>query len=152
MTIRPNRSPAALPRVQRTLRGRLGWFAGVGVTAAAVQLLVLSGLLFAGLSPRPAGLVAFLFAAQCKYALSVRLTWADRGPSSAARWLSYLASLGVSGALNLGVFDVARHFMPVPLAAAVGILAAAALNFVASDRAVFREHAANPTEEQSRAA
>ncbi len=115
-------------------------FALVGATAAVVQLALLRLLLVAGMWSVPADAVAFLVSAQVNFALSCVFTWRDRNPRAAivARWLGFHSAIAGTALLNVGVFAATVVVLPDLAASALGIVAAAVVNFVVADRAVFR--------------
>jgi putative flippase GtrA len=137
-------SPAARP-----LR-----FAGTGITAAAVQLGLLTLFTHAGVESLLANTVAFLLAAQVNFALSVTVTWRECLGNGELRtmWATFHGSIAAMALVNLLVFAVAREVMPALVASALGILAGALGNYAAGNTLVFRrrheapslEHAAQP--------
>jgi putative flippase GtrA len=122
-------SPAARP-----LR-----FIGTGVTAAAIQLGILTLLIHLGWHDIPANIVAFLLAAQVNFALSYNLTWHDRhAPGTRLRcWLLFHGSIALMALLNMLVFLAARSMAPAVVASALGIGAGALGNYLTGDRLVF---------------
>jgi putative flippase GtrA len=118
-------------------------FIGTGLSAAGVQLALLTLLIHLGWHDVPANIVAFLVAAQVNFALSYNLTWHDRhAPGTLRRcWLLFHGSIAVMALLNLLVFLTARPLVPAILASALGIAAGALGNYVTGDRLVFhRKH------------
>jgi putative flippase GtrA len=127
-------SPAARP-----LR-----FACTGGLAALVQLGMLDVLTDWRWTPILANAVALLLATQLNFALSYVFTWGDRRPRTGrpvtvlGRWATYQGSVAGTALLNMGVFVVARADLHTLAASALGTAVAAAANFVAGDRLVFR--------------
>lgn len=139
------------PAPARSIRDRLRSdrlrplrFAVVGGLCGALQLAALAGLLRVGVPPLIANVAAFSVAAQLNFALSLCFTWSDRaaaGGRSARlvrRWLGYHGAIAGAAALNQIVFAVARLSIPALPAAALGIGAAALVNFCLQDRLIFR--------------
>jgi putative flippase GtrA len=133
------RSRALLARRARPLR-----FAIVGGATGAVQLGVLALLVRAGLQPLLANAAAFALSAQMNFVLSQTFTWRDRNGGEverrglAARWAAFHACISGGAVANLAVFALAIHVAPHLLAAVLGILAGASLNFLTNDRLTFR--------------
>lgn len=114
-------------------------FAGTGVTAGGLQLVLLAVLTGHGWDAFPGNLVAFLIAAQFNFAVSSLVTWRDRlGGSLLRRWMLFHVSIAVMAGLNMAVFAVVRGLVPTLAASALGIAAGACGNYVAGDRLVFR--------------
>ena len=126
------------------LRSRPMRFALTGMVAAGTQVLLLAGLLTAGVPALAANGAAFLLAAQVNFLLSGWFTWGDRmrgagaDRSLARRWLLFHSSIAGTALLNMLVFAVARHVIPDLAASLAGIAAASAVNFLAHDRLAFR--------------
>lgn len=119
-------------------------FAATGGLAALVQLGLLAALTGGRRAPLPAEGAALLASTQVNFVLSYLYTWRDRrlpaGTPRALlrRWLAYHGTVAATALLNMGVFVVSRADLPVLAASALGTAVAAALNFVAGDRLVFR--------------
>jgi putative flippase GtrA len=123
---------------------RLGRFAATGVAAAVAQLTLLAVFLHAGAPPTFSNALAIGMAAQLNFGLSRSFTWHDRPRERRLvfDWMRFMATVSASAALNLTVFEATRRVIePLP-AAALGILAGAALNFVVADRLIFTARAA----------
>jgi len=117
-------------------------FALTGGAAAVVQLILLALLTRHGWPELAANGVAFLFAAQLNFALSVTFTWRDRLAAHGLRrrWLAFHGAIAGMAVVNMLVFAAARTAVPVLAASALGIGVAAIGNFVVGDRLVFRRH------------
>ena len=115
-------------------------FAITGGACAAFQLALFVALDAAGTSGLAANAIAFAVAAQLNFVLSSRFTWSDRRRSGpiAWRWLAFIGAISGTAALNLGVFALAQPLVGDLRASALGIAAAAVVNFVVGDRAIFR--------------
>jgi len=116
-----------------------------GGVAGLLQLGLLETLVQSGWNPVLANVVAALLTTQVNFVLSLLFTWYDRQPDSAMkqafliRWLSYQGvSLGAL-LLNQLVFVVAHLVMPILVAAELGLLVGASVNFVVMNRLVFRK-------------
>jgi putative flippase GtrA len=118
---------------------RLARFAVTGAFAGVVQLALLAAFLDVHIEASLGDVLAFFAAAQVNFVLSQRFTWRDRpaGRRGPARWFRFMALVSLSALLNLGVFTAAILFGPPLVAAALGIAAAAIVNFIVADRAVF---------------
>jgi putative flippase GtrA len=129
---------AVLARGARPLR-----FAIVGGATGVAQLSVLAVLVWMGMQPLLAELIAFAFSIQMSFVLSQTFTWRDRyGAESgkrniAVRWAAFHACISAGAAVNLAVFAVSMHSLPHMLAAVMGIVAGASLNFLTNDRLIF---------------
>jgi putative flippase GtrA len=115
-------------------------FAGTGVTAGGLQLILLATLTAHGWDTFLANLTAFLVAAQFNFLMSSVVTWRDRAPTGSLwrRWILFHGSIAVMAALNMVVFLAARHLVPALFASVLGIAAGACGNYVAGDRLIFR--------------
>ena len=128
-------------RIARLRQVRFAFSGGVG---AVVQLGILKLLEALGAPALLANAVGFLVSAQVNFFLNLTLTWGDRrsggdvGQSLLRRWLRFHGAIAGTGLLNLGVFTLARVFLPDLLASALGIGVAAVANFLLADRLVFR--------------
>ncbi len=127
-------SPAARP-----LR-----FAGTGVAAGTLQLVLLAILTTYGWDALLANLTAFLVAAQFNFLLSNVLTWRDRDPTHSLhrRWMLFHASIALMAVLNMLVFAASRDLVPVIAASVLGIAAGACGNYLTGDRLIFRQSSA----------
>ena len=140
-------SPSDAALLVRTLyASRIARFVTVGGSCGVVQLSVLHGLVAGGgMDERLANLIAFIISMEMNFVLSQFFTWRDRW-SSTLQPLKFLARLGMfnvaaastSGLVNQGVFNIVAIFIWYLPAAAIGICAAAAANFMLNDRLVFR--------------
>ncbi len=115
-------------------------FALTGGAAGVVQLILLALLTRHGWPGLAANGVAFLFAAQVNFALSVTFTWRDRfaGRGLWRHWLAFHGAIASTAVVNMLVFAAARNVLPALAASALGIGVAAVGNFIVSDRLVFR--------------
>ena len=118
-------------------------FAIVGGICGLAQLAALAILLNTAIHPLVANVVGFTLSAELNFVLSQTFTWRDRHlrdahDTIARRWLTFHLCIGGTAVLNMAVFAGLRFELPDLLAAAVGILAAAVLNFFANDRLTFR--------------
>jgi putative flippase GtrA len=121
-------------------------FAMVGGSAGLLQLLLLHELVRWGLWSLPANAIAIVISAEVNCALSFAFTW--RGSRAwtggirrvAITWGRFHAAISVGMGINLAAFAVVRLAIPVTLAGAVGILAAAIWNYLANS--VFTFHPA----------
>jgi len=119
---------------------RLMRFGLTGGLAAFVQLGVLRALTADHWEALLANGIGMAVAAQVNFTLSSIFTWRDRWAREGLfrRWSIYQLTIFVSAIVNMLVFIIARLFLEQTLAAIIGILAAAALNFAAGDRLIFR--------------
>ncbi len=118
-------------------------FACVGGTSALIQLALLHLIVGRGWNTTLAEIVALLTAAQVNFLLNTTVTWRDRHAGAArqtlrCRWLAFHGSISGTALLNFSVFTVAHLALPALYASALGIIAAAGVNFVTFDRFVFR--------------
>ena len=139
-------APAQSHRPRATAARLLGVLC-TGSIAALAQLGLLAALTQQHWNPTLAEGVALVLGAQVNFVLSYRFTWRDRRPPGwtpvavARRWSLYQGATAATAMLNLVVFVVAHHLLPVlPLgwAALAGTASAAGANFVLTDRVVFR--------------
>jgi putative flippase GtrA len=119
-------------------------FALTGLAAGLTQLGLLAVFSAEGVASLPGNTMAFMLAAQVNFALSQLFTWRDRPPTAhiapvlAQRWLVFHGSIAGTAVLNMAVFAVTRPFVPDLIAAALGIVAASAVNYIVHDRVTFR--------------
>ncbi len=118
-------------------------FACVGGISALIQLALLHSIAGHGWNTALAEIIALLLAAQVNFFLNTTVTWRDRHVGAARqtlrrRWFAFHGSITWTTLLNFSVFTAAHLAMPALYAAALGIIAAAAVNFVTFDRFVFR--------------
>ncbi len=118
-------------------------FAGTGVTAGAIQLVLLTFLSGKGWDTLAANAVAFAIAAQVNFLLSTTVTWRDRAlPGSLLRrWALFHCSIALMAVVNMLTFAVARTAMPIVAASLAGIAMAALGNYLIGDRIVFSRRA-----------
>ena len=122
-------------------------FIATGGIAGSMQLGLLSVFTRWGQHPIPANVIAFFLSAQVNFLLSSLFTWHDRQPHFSRkrmlleRWAGFMGAIAGTALINQGVFIIARLALPTLLAAALGILVAAVLNFLAGDRLIFRSMA-----------
>jgi putative flippase GtrA len=116
-------------------------FAGTGVAAGGLQLILLAALTTHGWDGLRANLIAFLVAAQFNFVMSSILTWRDRQVTGSLlrRWTLFHVSIAVMAALNMLVFVAMRDLVPALAASALGIAAGACGNYLAGDRLIFRQ-------------
>ncbi|QBD78168.1 hypothetical protein EPA93_20065 [Ktedonosporobacter rubrisoli] len=125
--------------VRFILTGGLAGLCQLGLLALLLKLQVYAIL---------ANALAFFLAAQVNFVLSTLFTWRDRQlPGSGKntlllRWLAFHGSILGTALLNMLVFTLAHLAMPALLASALGIIAAAIINFTVIDRFVFSKHSA----------
>jgi putative flippase GtrA len=118
-------------------------FAVVGGLCALLQLGFLETLVIIGMEKNVANFVALLASAQVNFFLSHSVTWAERRirDEKGSRLLDKLARfnglIAVSVLVNQLTFAVAVSRIHYLLAAVLGILAAASINFFVSDRLIF---------------
>ncbi len=118
-------------------------FLATGGVCAVVQLALLAVLLPYA-HAIGANVIAFLLSAQLNFAISQTFTWRDRDTGGsgrgtlARRWLTFHATIATTFVLNMTVFALAQLVIPHLPAAALGILAASAINFLINDRWTFR--------------
>ena len=119
---------------------RLFRFCVTGGLAALVQLAVLRLLTADHWEALVSNGIGMAVAAQVNFTLSSAFTWRDRWVRAGLhrRWSMYQLTILVSALVNMLVFIVARLFVEQMFAAMLGIAAAAALNFAAGDRIIFR--------------
>ncbi|HEX7104040.1 MAG TPA: GtrA family protein [Nitrolancea sp.] len=119
---------------------RLLRFCATGGLAALVQLAVLRLLTADHWEALVSNGIGMAVAAQVNFTLSSAFTWRDRWVRAGLhrRWSIYQLTILVSAIVNMLVFIVARLFVEQMIAAILGIAAAAALNFAAGDRIIFR--------------
>lgn len=134
-------------RLLRAMVVRLLGVLCTGSIAALAQLGLLAALTQQHWNPTLADAAALVLGTQVNFGLSYRFTWRDRRPPGwtpaavARRWSLYQGATAATAMLNLVVFVVAHHLLPVlPLgwAALAGTASAAGANFVLTDRVVFR--------------
>jgi putative flippase GtrA len=121
-------------------------FIVVGGSCGLVQLSVLHGLVAGmGMGERISNLIAFIISMELNFVFSQFFTWRDRWSSTLqphkflARMAMFnLSAASTSGVVNQGVFNLLNTFIWYLPAAALGICAAAAANFLLNDRLVFR--------------
>ncbi|MEI6136913.1 MAG: GtrA family protein [Chloroflexota bacterium] len=120
--------------------GRAARFALTGLICAALQLALVAAFEAAAVPGLAANALAFGLAAQLNFVLSSRFTWGDRARSGplAWRWGAFLGAISGTAVLNMAVYALARPLVGDLEAAALGIAAAAIVNFVVGDRAIFR--------------
>ena len=119
-------------------------FNAVGVAGFAVQLLLLAGLLRAGLHYLAATAVAVEAAVLHNFLWHERWTWRDRPAAGRARlarlWRFHLVNGLVSLAGNLLLMRLLTGDLGIPPLPAnlLAVLACSLINFSGSDRIVFR--------------
>lgn len=120
--------------------GRLFRFCLTGGLSALVQLAVLRLLTADHWEALISNGIGMALAAQVNFTLSSAFTWRDRWMRAGLhrRWSMYQLAILVSALVNMLVFVVARLFVAQMIAAMLGIAVAAALNFAAGDRIIFR--------------
>ena len=120
-------------------------FALVGGIAGVIQLGALGVFVSVGMQPFLANAAGFALSAQVNFLLSQTFTWRDRRDdgqrSLLSRWATYHACISGAAVVNLAVFALVLQVAPHLLAAALGIVAGALLNFVTNDRLTFKRTA-----------
>ena len=127
-----------MPSTTRWLRFNL-----VGVAGFVVQLLTLAAVTAGlGVTPNVAVPLAVLVAVSHNFLWHERVTWPDqRRAGRLRRWLSFNLSNGlISVVTNVTVTTaiVAATGVPLLVANALAVVTASVLNFLVSDRYVFR--------------
>ena len=118
-------------------------FGFAGGLATTFQLALLAGMVNLGLPASNAHLVALLASAQLSFVLNRQLTWADRQTSTPnlvsllGQLVCFNGMIAVSMLVNQITFVIAAAHLYYLLAGAVGVIAAAGINFFVSDRLVF---------------
>jgi putative flippase GtrA len=113
----------------------------------AILFLLVNGL---GLQHNLSNILAIVAATQVNFVLSSVITWRDRLPSRYSRsillrrWSSYNGMAVTTLLVNGAVFAIADRFLHYLAAGALGILAAAALNYTASRHLVFPRRDGEP--------
>ncbi|GAA1000444.1 hypothetical protein GCM10009555_103460 [Acrocarpospora macrocephala] len=119
-------------------------FAGVGSTCFAVQYLLLTSLMVAGVRAPIANAVGIAVSAQLNFTLSSLLTWKDRPGGSPrrvlGRLLAYNATAMTALCVNTAVFTLAYRTAGISAAAAAGVAAGMVFNYAGSNHLVFRGH------------
>jgi 4-amino-4-deoxy-L-arabinose transferase-like glycosyltransferase/putative flippase GtrA len=124
---------------------RLARFAVTGGLAGLIQLALLHLGTDLGGPPLLVNAGAFLLAAQANFWLSC-FTWGDRRQPRESRvaleqrWGRFHLAIAAPAALNMAVFALAQASQPTLVAGALGIAAAATVNFLLGDRFEFRLH------------
>jgi putative flippase GtrA len=122
---------------------RLARFACTGGTAGIVQLALLRLWTARGGDAIVANPIAFLISAQVNFLLSATFIWGDRGGGARRpgtcfrRWIAFHAAIFGTALLNQAVFIMAQQVLPALVAAGLGIVAGAGVNFIVQDRLVF---------------
>lgn len=122
-------------------------FLFIGGMVAVVQLITLGLLIRTEMNSFLANAIAFLFSAQLNFILNSIFTW--QGSMNTAhprrdllkRWGAFHGTIAGTALLNYCVFAIVRFALPalpVLLASALGIIAAAVVNFFSLDKLVFR--------------
>jgi putative flippase GtrA len=129
-------NPAIWQSAPRWMRFNLVGAVGIGVQLAMLWLLTALGvpyLMATALAVETAVLHNFLW--------HQRFTWADRSPGPASRLLRFnltTGALSIAGNLVFMRMLVGQAHLPSVIANLIGIAACSLLNFVVSDRWVFR--------------
>jgi putative flippase GtrA len=142
----PGDTSGAMGLTRRLYENRIARFVAVGGSCGVIQLSILHGLVAgAGMGARLANLIAFLISMELNFVLNQFFTWRDRWSSTIhpLKLLARMAMFNVSaastsGVLNQGVSNILMIFIWYLPAAALGICAAASVNFLLNDRLVFR--------------
>jgi putative flippase GtrA len=128
-------TPDRIPHVIR--------FGFAGGIATLFQMILLVVLVTVGMEKSVAHVIALIASSQVSFFLSRELTWAERRGTDEhlAKLLGKLARfngmIAVSMLVNQLVFQVTVVRMQYLLAGALGILAAAIINYTVSDRLIF---------------
>jgi len=121
---------------------RIVVFAAVGAFCFAVQLVLLTLIVRAGLDRPIADAIGFALSAQLNFLLSTRFTWRDRKVAGrrdiGIRWLAYNATALLSLACNTAVFTVAYQAVGTIAAALLGVLAGTAVVYLTCNYIIFR--------------
>lgn len=135
-----SRSAAVIAATPRLVR-----FVFVGCAIACIQLAILSILTF-WIDEHIANIIAIMVAVQGSFILGSLVTWGDRlasGGTTFVRWLAFHGSVAGTVSLNMATFALTNIWLTTLPAAAAGIGAAAAFNYLSGDRLVFRSAAAS---------
>jgi putative flippase GtrA len=132
-----------LPNTTLSHTGRWIRFNLVGLMGFMWQAVTLSALVRWGRLPASLAVtIAVLVAVSHNFFWHERFTWRDRPRAQRARrWLSFNASTGIISILsNVGMTMVVMTLTGLPLVASnfIAVVTASILNFVISDRLVFR--------------
>lgn len=126
------------PKIERFAR-----FAVVGISSAVVQLTLLDGLVDIGWKAFLANALAFLVGSQVNFALSTRITWADRRAGDVhetmRRWMRFMGSIAGTAVINLGLFIVLLHWLPTLLASALATTLVAMINYTLGSIFIFKK-------------
>lgn len=122
------------------LQNRFIGFSLVGGLVAGLHFIMLAVLVEVfHLQAVPAGLITTAVALQINFLLNKRLNWRDRSGSVWAQWLRFHAARAMTVAINQALFaalvSLSIHYL---LAGAIGAAVGWALNYLGSDRFVFR--------------
>jgi putative flippase GtrA len=136
-------APGQAQHLHRTQTERWLRFNLVGIMGFSLQTLTLSALVrWSGLPATLSVAIAVLVAVSHNFLWHERFTWHDRPRDERAwRWLSFNASTGVISVIsNIGVTMAVMTFtgLPVLTSNIIAVASASLLNFVISDRLVFR--------------
>ncbi len=145
----PPLAVAVIAPEKRMHRYRVIRFMASGLAAFLAQAVVLMLLVRLTVPEPVANLAAIVAGMQASYVLSALITWRDRKPSDkwqrAVRWASFTLTLSLTSLINDGIFLLARHALPLYVAAALGSSCTAILNYFCGDRLVFRAAATAPS-------
>ncbi|HLH71654.1 MAG TPA: GtrA family protein [Chloroflexota bacterium] len=129
---------SSIERVPQLIR-----FGFAGGLATFCQLALLAALVSFGLEKSYAHILALLTSAQISFFLNRKVTWIDRRSSDETRasllgkLVYFNAMIAVSMLVNQFTFMAAAAHIHYLLAGALGILVAASINYIVSDRVVF---------------
>jgi len=127
-------------RIPRILR-----FGGIGGLCALIQILCLHALVEVGVAPSVANVVTLICCAQLNFALSCRVTWAERrdisseGQSTWHRLARFNGMVLISGLANQATFMATVPHLNYLIAGVLAIAAGGIVNYTVSDRIVFVE-------------
>ena len=122
---------------------RLIRFCFVGGFCGLVQMAFLYVFVTRGVQENLSNLVAFIISVQINFFLSYFITWNDRrNPSlkltKLARRLVFFNGMAITTmVVNQVAFAIFLFFTPYLVAGVLGILAAAAVNYMVSDKFIF---------------
>ena len=131
--------PRSIYRVPTVIR-----FLAVGGVVSLLQLFLLYVIQLSGISKLLANFFAFEISTQVNFALSYLITWHERTPERPTvryilqRFFAFNGMAITTLIVNMSVFALMLLYVHFLIAGAVGIIAAAAINFIASSWLIFR--------------
>lgn len=123
--------------------GRFSRFAAVGAVGFLVDVAVLYGAFALGIGLYAGRILSFLMAATFTWFVNRRYTFSTAHPPSLKEWLQFVFANAGGGVVNYvtyaGLVTWVDIFLSYPaLAVAAGSLSGLAVNYLASERLVFR--------------